>query len=189
MKNILLPAAAAMLLATPLNAQVRIHPEQQPASPSAMFYEGMFGDPFAPFDAFFEPVPFAPSPVGFAERPHRQHSYPHPASYPRMDVAAIGDKIEIRAELPGMDEKDISLSLDNNILTLQGEHKQEQQEENKNYYLKEIAAGYFKKSVRLPPDIDGKKIDAVFKNGILTVTIPRLPDKDNTVKKIPVRKE
>jgi len=200
MKNIILPIAvvATVLLPGTSDAQVTISPDQtddMSGMPMTdMFRDpimdifnepmGMFHDPFAPFDVFFEPPPMT---TGFAKR-RMNNGYQRPGFYPRMDVASVGDKIEIRAELPGMDEKDIILSLDNHVLTIKGERKREQTEENKNYYLKESSSGYFSQAVRLPKNIDESKIDAVFKNGVLTITVPKLPDKEDTAKKIPVRK-
>ncbi|HCU58408.1 MAG TPA: hypothetical protein DIC64_00310 [Alphaproteobacteria bacterium] len=98
------------------------------------------------------------------------------------------DKIEVKAELPGMDEEKIDLSLEDGVLTLSGQRQEEISEENKNYYLKETSNGAFKRSVRLPKNIDESKIDAVFKNGILTITIPKTEAKAETLKKIPIKK-
>ena len=106
-----------------------------------------------------------------------------------MDVADLKDKIEVKVELPGMDEKDINLSLENGILTLSGERTQEKEEQNKDYYIKETSSGSFSRSVRLPKNIDESKIDAVFKKGLLIINVPKTDMIENTVKKIPIKSE
>jgi len=193
MKNIILPIAVAAAVSLPSvsEAQVRINPDPPGGGyemPLHDMFSDPFSDPFFSFDAFFDPMPFPPAPAGFADNGRRTNGYRGIDFSPRMDVADIGDKIEITAELPGMDENDVVLSLDNNVLTIKGERKQEQTEKTKNYYLKEISSGQFRKAVRLPENVDGTKIDAVFKNGILTITVPKLPAKEDTAKKIPIRK-
>ena len=108
---------------------------------------------------------------------------------PKMDVADLKDKIEVKAELPGMEEKDINLSLDDGILTLSGTRQKEVEEQSKDYYVKEMSSGSFSRSVRLPKNIDESKIDAIFKNGILTVSIPKTATQEETVKKIQIKTE
>ena len=130
-----------------------------------------------PFDTFFDTLMITP------QKFESEHFVA-----PKMDVADLPDKIEVKAELPGMDEEKIDLSLEDGVLTLSGQRQEEISEENKNYYLKETSNGAFKRSVRLPKNIDESKIDAVFKNGILTITIPKTEAKAETLKKIPIKK-
>lgn len=130
-----------------------------------------------PFNTFFDTMMLTPKRLN-------TQSF----SAPRMDVADLKDKIEVKAELPGMSEKDINLTLENNILTLSSTHQQEVEEQNKDYYLKEISSGSFSRSIRLPQNIDEEKIDAEFQNGILTITIPKTEVKEETAKKIPIKK-
>ena len=92
---------------------------------------------------------------------------------PKLDVAELKDKFEIKAELPGMDEKDIELSLDDGLLTISGEKKAETEEKDKGYYLKECSYGTFSRSVRLPDNIADDKIEAKFKKGVLTIDLPK----------------
>ena len=108
---------------------------------------------------------------------------------PRMNMVDIGDKIEIKAELPGIDEKDIALTCENGILTLSGERKQETEEENQTYYMQEISSGSFSRSIRLPQNVDENKIEAQFKKGVLTITIPKIAAKEDTSHKIPIKIE
>lgn len=92
---------------------------------------------------------------------------------PKLDVAELKDKFEIKAELPGMDEKEIELSLDDGLLTISGEKKAETEEKDKGYYLKECSYGTFSRSIRLPDNIADDKIEAKFKKGVLTIDLPK----------------
>lgn len=96
-----------------------------------------------------------------------------PVMSPKLDVAELKDKFEIKAELPGMDEKDIELSLDDGLLTISGEKKAETEEKDKGYYLKECSYGTFSRSIRLPDNIADDKIEAKFKKGVLTIDLPK----------------
>ena len=82
----------------------------------------------------------------------------------------------MRAEVPGVNEKDIELKLEGNILTLKGEKKQEHEEERNNYHRMESFYGSFTRSFTLPDTVDRDHIKADYKNGILTVTIPQKPE-------------
>lgn len=92
---------------------------------------------------------------------------------PKLDVAELKDKFEIKAELPGMEEKDIDLSVEDGLLTISGEKKEEKEEKDKGYYLKECSYGTFSRSVRLPDNIADDKIEAKFKKGVLTIDLPK----------------
>lgn len=129
-----------------------------------------------PFDTFFDTMAFQPHRFNFQQNVQ-----------PRMDVVDEADKIVVKAELPGIDEKDVSLSLENGVLTLSGERKQQTEEQNANYYLKETSSGAFSRSIRLPQNIDEAKVDAVFERGVLTITVPKIEVKEETAKKIPIK--
>lgn len=130
-----------------------------------------------PFNSFFDTMVFNPP------RFEMQN-----IAGPKMDVIDLGDKIEVKAELPGIDENDVTLTLSDGILTLSGERKQEVEEQSKGYYLKEMSSGSFSRSIRLPANIDEDKINATFKNGILIVTVPKIETAPENVKKIPINK-
>ena len=85
---------------------------------------------------------------------------------PKLDIAELKDKFEIKAELPGMDEKDINLSVEDGVLTISGEKKAESEEKDKGYYLKECSYGSFSRAVRLPDNVADEKIEAKFKKGV-----------------------
>jgi len=95
---------------------------------------------------------------------------------PRSSVVDLDDKYEITSELPGMSREDVSIELDNGILTISGEKKEQHDSKERNLHLNERAFGMFRRSFRLQPEIDGDQIEAKFDNGILTVTLPK-PEK------------
>lgn len=93
--------------------------------------------------------------------------------YPAVDMFENHDKIVIKAELPGMDKKDISVDVKDHVLTLSGERKYENEVKEENYYRRERASGKFKRSFHLPADVDPDKIKAEFKDGVLIVEMPK----------------
>lgn len=92
---------------------------------------------------------------------------------PTADVIETKDAIIVKAELPGLNEKDITVEIENNVLTLRGERKLEKETEEKGYRRIERAYGTFSRSFTLPPNVDPAKIGAVFNNGLLEVSIPK----------------
>lgn len=105
---------------------------------------------------------------------------------PKLDIAELKDKFEIKAELPGMDEKDINLSIEDGVLTISGEKKAETEEKDKGYYLKECSYGSFSRSVRLPDNIADDKIEAKFKKGVLVIDMPKKEPATSKVRKIEI---
>jgi HSP20 family protein len=93
--------------------------------------------------------------------------------YPSLDVAETKNDIVVKAELPGMDQKDIDISLSNGVLTIKGQKKQEKEEKEENYHLIERSYGSFTRSIQLPGDVQSDKINATYKNGVLKVTLPK----------------
>jgi len=106
---------------------------------------------------------------------------------PNIDVVENDDNYEVTAELPGIDENDINLSLDSNTLTISGEKKQETEDKGRDYYRMERSYGSFQRSIPLPPNIESDQIDANFKKGILTVTLPKTAETKKHVKRIPIK--
>jgi HSP20 family protein len=92
------------------------------------------------------------------------------ATLPSMDVSETDKAIEITAELPGLDKKDVELNLADNVLTIRGEKKNEREEKNKDYYLLERSFGSFSRSVELPKGVNPEDISAEIANGVLKVT-------------------
>ena len=106
---------------------------------------------------------------------------------PLIDVTESDATIEVTAEIPGVDEKDIDVSLNDDVLTIKGEKKSETKTEEKDYRMVERAYGAFERSIRLPCQVKEDKIDAAFKNGVLTVKLPKSPEAKEKVKKIAVK--
>ncbi len=105
---------------------------------------------------------------------------------PNLDVSETDKAIEVRAELPGLDKKDIDISLDRNILTIRGEKRQEKEESGKRYHLLERSYGSFLRTIRLPTEVDEKKLEATFKDGVLKVTLPKTEESQKKVTHIEI---
>ncbi len=114
------------------------------------------------FEDFFR----MPSLLDWSDRPLM-------AWHPALDVEETDDSFIVRMDLPGMNKKDIHVSLDNNVLTIQGERKREKEEKDANYYCTERFHGSFRRSFTLPSQVDPDQIKADYKNGVLTVTLPK----------------
>lgn len=95
---------------------------------------------------------------------------------PSVDVAETDDEVQVTADLPGMTEKDVEVSLDEQTLTLRGEKHADREERKKNWHMVERSYGAFQRTVSLPRGIDAGKIKANFKNGVLTVHLPKTPE-------------
>ncbi len=91
------------------------------------------------------------------------------------------------AEMPGVDPKEIEIALTGDLLTLKGEKEKETEEMEERYHRVERTYGAFLRSVRLPMAVDGSKVTAAFKNGVLVVTLPKTPASKGTT--IPVKAE
>lgn len=107
---------------------------------------------------------------------------------PSLDIAETDASYEVSAELPGMAEDDIEVSVANGMLTLKGEKREEKEEKKKNYYLSERRFGAVRRSISLPEGVDEEKITAKFDKGVLTVTLPKSPEAQKTARKIRVGK-
>ena len=106
---------------------------------------------------------------------------------PALDVSETKDAVMVKAEVPGMDPKEIQLSLEDQLLTLKGEKKQETEEKDEHYYHAERSYGTFVRTVRLPATVDGSKVTAIFRNGLLRVTLPKAAPANGTT--IPIKAE
>jgi HSP20 family protein len=93
---------------------------------------------------------------------------------PILDFSETKDAFRVKMEVPGIDPKEIKVSLQDQILTISGERKKEQQEEkDERFYRVERLYGVFTRSIRLPIPVDETKVNAFFKNGVLTIAIPK----------------
>jgi HSP20 family protein len=105
---------------------------------------------------------------------------------PRLDVSETEQEIQIQAELPGIDEKDVDVTLADDVLTIRGEKKTEQEKKERDYHLMERSQGTFVRSLRLPFMVDAGQVTAAFKNGVLTITIPKPKEVQQKTQKIAV---
>jgi len=92
---------------------------------------------------------------------------------PLVDISETDDKIKVTAEVPGMKKDDIKISIQDNVLTLKGEKKQEKEEKDKNSHRVERAYGAFERSFSLPASVQTDKVKASYKEGVLTISLPK----------------
>jgi HSP20 family protein len=92
---------------------------------------------------------------------------------PAIDVSESGDKVTVKVEVPGMDAKDIEISMVGDTLTIKGEKKVEKEEKDENYHMVERSYGSFVRALRMPAPVNAEKIEANYKNGVLTITCPK----------------
>lgn len=109
--------------------------------------------------------------------------------YPSIDIKESDKEIILTAELPGLEEKDFELLLTDDALTIKGEKKEEKESREKDYYRMERKYGSFSRVVALPDGIETAKVDAKFKNGVLTITLPKSEEAKQKVKKIAIKSE
>jgi len=108
------------------------------------------------------------------------------ATGPKVDIIDAGPTLEVFAEIPGLNEKDIEVSLRDNNLILKGEKKGRSKTESKSLLKCEIGFGSFYRAIPLSTEVDADRVSASYKDGILMVTLEKLPQAQSKVKKIPV---
>ncbi len=96
-----------------------------------------------------------------------------PPKVPAMDLSETADAVQIRMDVPGFKAEEINVQLSNNVLTVSGEHEEEEKKEGKTYHRMERRCGSFSRSVTLPAPVDDGKIDAQYRDGVLTVSMPK----------------
>ena len=105
---------------------------------------------------------------------------------PKIDIKDKKDSIIVKAELPGVKEEDVSIEILDSVMTISGEKKEEKEEDGKGYYYKESHTGAFSRSFNLPSDVVAEKAEAEMKNGVLTISVPKIEPKK--AKKITIKK-
>lgn len=105
---------------------------------------------------------------------------------PAMDIVEKDKAFEVTAELPGLDAKDIEVQLANGMLTIKGEKREEKEEKTKDRYVSERRYGSFRRTLQVPGSVDAEKIEASYKSGVLTVTLPKSTEAQKKEKTIPV---
>jgi len=129
------------------------------------------------FDDAFRSFGFGPS-FGMTDRA---------AWAPSVDVRETDNSVEVLAELPGVDEKDIELTVADGVLTIRGEKKIDRQDKGEGWYMIERSHGTFVRSIPLPMEVDEGRASAAFKNGVLHVTLPAAPEAERKVHRIKVK--
>jgi len=105
----------------------------------------------------------------------------------RVDVTETPEEFRFEAELPGLTDKDVEVDLADNVLTIQGEKSGETEERKGDYRHVEREFGRFSRTFGLPCEVDADHVEATFKNGLLTVRVPKSPQAQQRVKQIPVK--
>ena len=109
------------------------------------------------------------------------------ARWPLVDIYETDKEIVLKAELPGIDPKDVSLHVDNGRLSIEGERKHEKETKGENYHRRELAYGKFSRSFSLPTTVDQEKINARFEKGVLQIKLPK--KEEHKGKKINIKVE
>jgi HSP20 family protein len=107
---------------------------------------------------------------------------------PKSDALSAADAYEISIELPGVKLENVDITIVENSLSVRGEKRSAREEQGASYFFSEREYGAFRRTFRLPPDSDTNKIDASFVDGVLTITIPRVVEKEHPERKIQIRR-
>jgi HSP20 family protein len=106
---------------------------------------------------------------------------------PAVDLVETDKAYEVTAELPGMDEKNVEVKLAHGVLIIKGHKQDEKEETKKDYYMRERSFGSFERSFAVPDGIDADKVEAIFKKGVLSVTLPKTAEAQKSEHKITVK--
>jgi len=108
--------------------------------------------------------------------------------FPKLDISESESEYKVTAELPGMDEKDIQIRLEKDSLILSGEKKTESEEKEKTFHRIERSYGSFERVIPFDSQLDEDKVSAVFKNGVLTISLPKAGDAIRKTRQIEIKK-
>ena len=148
-------------LIIPRRTRRSVHPVLRAGFP----IDRLFGDLWGGFDA----APLAPA-----------------AFTPRLDVKESDTEYVVTAELPGLEEKDVEISLEDDVLTIRGEKRAEHTDENAGYKHVETVTGRFERKLALPTEVDAESVCANSKNGVITITLPKRAEAQPSTHTIPV---
>lgn len=150
-----------------------------PANRSPDIFAAMRDEMDRVFERFEQGWPRWPSLLRSGERQ---------AVIPDLEVRENGSQVTIEADLPGVDEKDVSVTLSEGLLTIKGERKSEREEKDADYHLCERSYGTFERTLRLPDGVDENKVEAKFDKGVLKVVAQKRPEAVKAEKRIPISK-
>ena len=121
--------------------------------------------------------PYRPAPANFDrwfDSAFQNSGHPsYAATTPRVDVQEKADAYRLEAELPGLTEKDFTVNVEHNLLTISSPQEHSEEREENGYVIRERRSGAFRRSFALPEEVDADQISATFKNGLLTLTVPK----------------
>lgn len=136
------------------------------------------------FDDFFSLRPFRSA---LGRQPMMSLAWDTSGALRHADFVERDDAFEISVEVPGMTEKDITVSFTDSTLTVKGETSEEKKERKEDYYLSERRRGSFTRRFQLPEGIDEDKVDAALAKGVLTITLPKKPEAQKKQKTVEVK--
>lgn len=166
----------------PVEAPVEAPAETPAKTPSGLFRAS------SPFKALQEEVDRIFQAFSAPQTTWRGGLFAGPAAMGlRVDIGETDDQIQVVADLPGMAEEDVEVTLDNDILRLRAEKKSESTDSGTNWQVMERSHGVFERQVRVPDGIDADKVTARFDKGVLTVTLPKPPAPPPSAKRIAVQ--
>jgi HSP20 family protein len=106
---------------------------------------------------------------------------------PQIEMLRRGDKLVVRADLPGLKPEDVNVEIENNVLAISGERSEEREENRDDFYRSERSYGQFYRAVPLPEGVTGEQCEATFKDGVLEVTLPAPKQPERKARQIPIR--
>ncbi len=124
----------------------------------------------------------------FADGNNSHNSRSNMLLRPNVDISATDKEYRIEVDVPGVEEDDVQLELNNDMLIVKGERKQEQESSEKGFYRIERSYGAFRRVLSLPQDADQDNISAEFKNGVLTISLPRKAEPKGNMRQIDIKK-
>lgn len=168
-------------------ANVPVEVKKTPPAPVSDPWRAFRTDLDRLFDRFTDKVGFPSLPRLFGGASATPSDVSVSIAVPAVDVTEADGAYKVTAELPGLAEKDIEVSVSGDMLVLRGEKRQEREEKEANYYLSERSYGSFQRSFTLPDGVDRDKISAEFSKGVLTLTLPKTAEAKKQDKKIEVK--
>ncbi len=166
-------------------AQLAHHSVNGNGGSNHMNLETSFNSFFTKFDPFFDSITqslYTPFPFKTAS----DSEFYCPL---HIDVADKTDSVQVTAECPGMEQKDLDVSLADSVLIIKGEKKSCWNQETNNFYRSERVYGKFERQIPLPFEIEAEKVEASYKNGVLTVTLPKSQEAKTQIKQIVISSE
>lgn len=163
-------------------------PPAAPSTTRATVGSSLFPSLRGEFDRLWDSAFLNPMGRGlFDFDPFQRRGMPAGAMMPRMDVVETDPAIKVTVELPGMDQKDINISVADDLMTIRGEKKVEHEETEADYHLNERSYGAFARSFLIPETVDATAIEAVVDKGVLTLTMPKTAKPAPAATKIEVK--